>query len=307
MAAIVDTRNNHRRTLEPELLVGRGPSCGLCLEERHVSSRHALLRWNDEYWEVRDLGSTNGTFVDQTRLRSKESKRLAKGSRLAFGRQSPEWELVDDSPPTCMAIPLDGSEPVAMVGDLLGLPDDRQVLATIYRNSEGHWTLEKVDDSSTPIANQQVFDVGGKSFRFCCVETVPKTSTVEFGRELEARYLQLVFSVSRDEEFVSIQVNCGDRVFDMGAHAYNYLLLTLARRRLEDIASGLADAACGWIDQDDLAHDPSMSGPQLNLDVFRIRKKFAEIGICDAATIVERRTRTRQLRIGASRLVIARL
>jgi hypothetical protein len=47
-----------------------------------------------------------------------------------------------------------------------------------------------------------------------------------------------------------------------------------------------------------------MAPPQLNLDVFRLRRQFAALGIVDAANIVERRPRTRQLRIGTARLQI---
>jgi hypothetical protein len=50
-----------------------------------------------------------------------------------------------------------------------------------------------------------------------------------------------------------------------------------------------------------------MAPPQLNIDVHRIRKQFAEVGVLDAANIVERRPRTRQLRIGTGRLSIIQL
>jgi hypothetical protein len=47
-----------------------------------------------------------------------------------------------------------------------------------------------------------------------------------------------------------------------------------------------------------------MASPQLNVDVFRIRKQFADKGVLDAATLVERRPR--QLRIGTGRISIER-
>jgi hypothetical protein len=95
----------------------------------------------------------------------------------------------------------------------------------------------------------------------------------------------------------------------MGARAHNYLLLTLARHRLKDEEEeeGMAEAACGWVYQEDLAHDPSMAPPQLNVDVFRIRRHFASVGVVDAANIIERRPRTRELRIGTRFLSIRQL
>jgi hypothetical protein len=114
----------------------------------------------------------------------------------------------------------------------------------------------------------------------------------------------LVFSVSRDEEYVHLRLTCGGRTLDMGARNHNYLLLTLARRRLADAADGCGDAVSGWICQDELKHDPTMASARLNVDVFRIRKQFAACAIVGAARIVERRPRTRQLRIGTGRVLI---
>jgi hypothetical protein len=120
----------------------------------------------------------------------------------------------------------------------------------------------------------------------------------------EVRQVQLIFSVSSDEEHVQLQAVLGATSVDLGARSHNYLLLTLARRRLEDASAGVPETTCGWIYLDDLAHDPTMSGGQLNIDVFRIRRQFAALGVVDAGHIVERRPRTRQIRIGTGRISI---
>jgi hypothetical protein len=117
----------------------------------------------------------------------------------------------------------------------------------------------------------------------------------------------LSFAVSSDEEHVQLHLSVGGRTFDMGSRGHNYLLLTLARRRLEDSSRGFADTACGWIVHGDFTHDPMMCPPRLNIDVCRIRKQFAAIGIAAPASIVERRPRARQIRIGARRLSVVRL
>ncbi len=48
--------------------VGRAPSSTLVLEDPYASSRHAELRNVDGRWVIADLGSTNGTFVDDERV-----------------------------------------------------------------------------------------------------------------------------------------------------------------------------------------------------------------------------------------------
>jgi hypothetical protein len=122
---------------------------------------------------------------------------------------------------------------------------------------------------------------------------------------MDVRAASLSFSVSRDEEYVRLRVVQGSFTLDLGARAHNYLLLTLARRRLADAADGCSDEACGWVSLEDLAHDPSMAPSRVSVHVFRLRKLLASGGVADAASIVERRASTRQLRVGTGRIAIA--
>jgi pSer/pThr/pTyr-binding forkhead associated (FHA) protein len=50
------------------ILIGRAPSCTLVLDDDYSSSRHARLYPENGQWFVEDLGSTNGTFLGQTRV-----------------------------------------------------------------------------------------------------------------------------------------------------------------------------------------------------------------------------------------------
>ncbi len=309
MGSIRDRSSGKAQLLKlPEHWIGRAPTSALFIPHRYVSAQHAVIRWNGSLWELRDLGSRNGTFLDGARLKPGEECPLRIGSKMAFGKPvADEWELVDDSAPRVMAVPVDGGDPIFLDGELLALPSNEDPRITIYRETKGAWVLEQPNEATLRLTNLQTFDVDGRRWRFCCAENIQTTSLAVTPAQLEVRHLQLSFSVSPDEEHVQLHMTCGESAFDMGARTHNYLLLTLARRRLEDAAEGNAEAACGWIYQEDLAHDPTMAPPQLNIDVFRIRKQFAALGVVDAASIVERRTRTRQLRIGTSHLAIAKL
>jgi hypothetical protein len=306
MASLKDVSTGRTRLLEAEHLIGRAPTCALWLNQRYVSARHATVYFSGDRWELRDLGSRNGTFLDGVRLRPGDECALRQGSKISFGRLEQQWELVDETPPWAMAVPLDGGEPAQLEGELLALPSSEDPRATIYRNADGAWVLEQ-PESVVQITNLQTFEVDGRAFRFSCPQGISKTSLADPSPEPEVRHLALLFSVSRDEEHVEVHATCGAHAFNLGAHTYNYLLLTLARRRLTDAAEGLAETTCGWIYQEDLAHDPSMAPPQLNIDVFRIRKHFATLGVIDAANVIERRPRTRQLRIGVGRLSVVML
>jgi DNA-binding winged helix-turn-helix (wHTH) protein len=51
-------------------LIGRNPECGIWVDAAGVSRRHARLRLDAESGgaSIEDLGSTNGTFVNETRV-----------------------------------------------------------------------------------------------------------------------------------------------------------------------------------------------------------------------------------------------
>ncbi len=51
----------------PELVLGRSPECDVRVRFPSVSSRHCKLSFDDGYWLVEDLNSTNGTWVDGDR------------------------------------------------------------------------------------------------------------------------------------------------------------------------------------------------------------------------------------------------
>jgi len=59
--------------LKPEIVVGRRPSCDICLDFTNVSGKHCMLRFVNNVWHVRDLGSTNGTSINGLQLSSEHS------------------------------------------------------------------------------------------------------------------------------------------------------------------------------------------------------------------------------------------
>lgn len=56
--------------VKAELTVGRRPVCDVRLDFENVSGKHAVLSIINGLWHVRDLGSTNGTTVNGSRLSS---------------------------------------------------------------------------------------------------------------------------------------------------------------------------------------------------------------------------------------------
>jgi hypothetical protein len=312
MGTIREASTGRMHRLEAEHLFGRmgPPRCSQTLAEPHASSVHAVLRWNGRDWELKDLNSTNGTFVDGELMPEASALLLSAGSRIGFGDCDNEWELVDTGCPEAMAIPLDGGDPVRMIGEILALPSSDEPRATIYRALDEGWILEQPDEAPVTLHNKRTFEAANRSWRFCCFESAPPTRSYRRSSgptRLVVEKLRLSFAVSRDEEHVALRATCGERRLELGERAHNYLLLTLARRRLKDMGDGFPDSSCGWVDVEDLARDPTMAPPGLNIDVHRIREHFGRLGVLDAARIIERRHRPRQLRIGARDISVATL
>lgn len=52
----------------PEVIIGRSMACNFIVNNETVSSQHARLTYHHEQWWVEDMGSTNGTFINEERV-----------------------------------------------------------------------------------------------------------------------------------------------------------------------------------------------------------------------------------------------
>ena len=64
------------------LALGRGPGVELALEDEALSKEHAVLEFDRGGFRVRDLGSTNGLYVNGERS---DTARLRHGDRIEAG------------------------------------------------------------------------------------------------------------------------------------------------------------------------------------------------------------------------------
>jgi len=71
--------------LSEPVLLGRDTGCTVALPDDSVSRRHALIEPHDEFHRISDLGSTNGTYVNEHRLY--EPRILHAGDRVRLGSQ----------------------------------------------------------------------------------------------------------------------------------------------------------------------------------------------------------------------------
>jgi hypothetical protein len=92
VAALIDLWGRPHQ-LDPRTLVGRQIDVhGLAVLEPSVSRHHAHLTLDNSVWTLRDLGSANGTFVDDRLLDAPAEVRA--GARIRFGHIG--FYLVED-------------------------------------------------------------------------------------------------------------------------------------------------------------------------------------------------------------------
>jgi pSer/pThr/pTyr-binding forkhead associated (FHA) protein len=72
----------HRRPAAPGPTSGRA-GCDVELSDPNVSRRHAMIHGVDNRLGIEDLGTTNGTFVNETRITGIVP--ITPGARVRFG------------------------------------------------------------------------------------------------------------------------------------------------------------------------------------------------------------------------------
>jgi len=116
------------------LVIGRDAACDIHLDHVMISRRHAEFRRKGRAWLVRDLGSTNGTFVNGRRLRNAHP--LESADILKIG----PYELV-----------FEGSHLVSRSLDKDGIHITVHKLSTVIENRSTSEPLFLLDDISLTI------------------------------------------------------------------------------------------------------------------------------------------------------------
>jgi pSer/pThr/pTyr-binding forkhead associated (FHA) protein len=76
-------RSGQRLDVDGGLTIGRSGDCDLTLQDTYLSSRHARVANDDGDLSIEDLGSTNGTYVNQELVKGRV--RLERGDVVQVG------------------------------------------------------------------------------------------------------------------------------------------------------------------------------------------------------------------------------
>ena len=289
--------------LAADQVIGREPGSAVRLNDESVSWRHASLRWTGQAWELQDLGSLNGTFVDGHRIATGARVLLRMGCQLRFGEAEELWRLVDAEPPITSLVDVTTGERIFAFDELLAVPQSGEPELFISKQADGAWIAEFGERVWEPQASE-VLTIGTRQYRFEPEAPVYATTTGR-SQQLTPAQMALQFLVSRNEEHVEVKILHGERSIDLRPRAHSYVLLTLARLRVQDQGNdSLQPTSQGWVYQDKLLKMLATTPTQLAVDIYRARKQFSEAGVVEAAQIIERRGTTHELRIGVPKLAI---
>lgn len=293
---------NTRVPLRAYSIFGRHPVCHVYVDHPLVSGEHTSLAWNHGVWELRDLGSRNGTYLEGRRLEPGERVVIHRGASFCLSRSTASFLLVDASAPMISATHTQTGKVLIADGEMLVLPDEQHPGAMLMMTSDGSWQIE-MDTSTRPVSNQEIITVGNDSFVLEIPEAYAKTAESEAGGAL-IEAIKIRFAVSLDEEQVNVTVWVGGQPKRLEPREYHYMLATLARIRLAD--AHLSTGRQGWVDKNDLCKKLNTDRNKLNVEIFRARKQLSFLGIEGATRLVEQRPGTREIRLGVANVEVVR-
>lgn len=302
MGVLEQAAGRKQAFLRERHLVGRSRACALRLNHRRVSGEHAVFTWADNGWWVRDLNSSNGTWVNGARLGEARTA-LSAGDALRFGSSDCAWVLRSDAGPTAFAVEEGSGRTVQAEGGMLELPRDPTPVV-IHRLSNGSWVAEG-HSGLTLVEDLQRVVAGTTAWQVHLPDVLPRTQVEE---TIHLHELKLGFRVSRDEEYIHVVATTRQgATLDLGSRAHHALLLNLARvRQAGAERSDLGPSEHGWVGKGRLARMLGEDDNMVHTYIHRARKQLARAGVPDAVDLIERRLGPGDLRIGVALLEIER-
>jgi predicted component of type VI protein secretion system len=135
-----------------KFLIGREEDCQLRPNSDLVSRHHCVFSTDDFTVRIRDLGSTNGTFVNNHRITGQVV--LKQGDQVRIGKLAFEIQIRQDAPPVAPQ----AKEPIA-IDYSQGLPSASETLADFaipqHMLDQGHTDVQtRMFSGETTVVNQ---------------------------------------------------------------------------------------------------------------------------------------------------------
>ena len=295
---------------ETPLYIGRGPENDLVIPEQTVSSNHASA-WMEggQVW-LKDLGSRNGTFVNDTRVQGAspvnpgDSIRLGPDMELRVHGEGafegpPQALLVEDQT-SMVRFPVRSDRFHIGGGDHDHLPIEGapNQAATLIVYPDGEVFLGGDDGEEKPLTPGSTFAVAGRVLRLLAVAPT-YTATIEAEPSRYPYQLKVTLDgVSGPEAVLKDERN--DLTHRVDAENRAILLFVLGRQWLEDRKAGKARIDRGWCSDADVSvgiwgRKGTSDANALHVLTHRLRKELKKSGF--DPWFIEKRRRALRIRV----------
>jgi pSer/pThr/pTyr-binding forkhead associated (FHA) protein len=269
------------------------------IDASEISRLHAVIEWVDEQYVIRDI-SSNGTWVNDSKLIKDCVQKLNVGDKIYFARTEAHGFLVQElSPPQNMLLAIESSvtnktpSPI-MLSDSNILPSTQQPeIALFYVHSKDKWYKEYLDDVTGvayAVSDLDIVNFSGKSWQLKL--NSPTENTAHLAKpKLLAHQIKYRFNLSQDEETTELTITANDEEFYLSDRAHHYLVLSLARDRDEDAKKGIDEYNQGWRLRETIAKDLGEDMPFVNTHVFRAKRQLVSTlnDVCDGDVLIEKK------------------
>ncbi|WP_440056778.1 FHA domain-containing protein (plasmid) [Pseudoalteromonas sp. T1lg65] len=277
MAYLIDEQKLERVYLKSYHTIGRYKfNVDTLIDKPGVSRHHAIIELNEGKWFIRDV-STNGIWINDKKVDKNLPYQLFENDKIDFAGPGQNSFVAANLATECQYL-VSQSNPkkVIEVGNQFLLPNEKDPTHIIYfEKLLNYWFLEDLVTSD----RQALIDGGSISvmndqWTFYSATSVPITK--QLSHQIMAKPISLEFSVSQDEEDTHLTINSNGNAIDLGSRSHHYLLLLLARARIEDKDAGLDTDVQGWIYREDLAKSLGIQMNHMNIMVHRAKKQLTE-------------------------------
>jgi hypothetical protein len=291
---------------------GRDITNGVVLLDDDVSGHHAVVAPTGNGFEVRDLRSTNGTFVNDARVDG--ARAVEDGDALRFGEgvtlrvrierdaSSATLTLEDETSGTAYIIDDERFSIGSGDGCNIQLPDGPARAAVLTVHADGDVWLG-LDGEERPLAANDTFEVAGHTFRLVPVQT-GRPSTVWGCRPAKYGYALQVGADGPTGVYAVLRDTRTGSEHSLKSENRATLLYVLAKKLEQDRETGLPATEAGWHHDEDVLvaiwgrAGLRQAGSNYSVLLHRVRKELEEAGF-DPWFIEKKR--------GAVRLRLARV
>ena len=176
--------------------IGRGSDCDLTLRSKWVSRHHARIHLSGDILWVHDLGSTNGTLLNQKQI--KEAELLEIGDHLHFGDHQFFIRGADDvktvlSDETVAFDPLENRDDSFAYKSQLGKILDNRKVVPHYQpivtfpdaRVMGYEILGRIEENGLPASPVELFNIASQMGRAVQLSALFREEGMRLGKRLD--------------------------------------------------------------------------------------------------------------------------